>query len=98
LETLLRGLSGEDLGAVMAHELGHLLGSDGHSDSGIMQPRWDQQQAHQIRRGALLFTYDQSKIMRDAARSRMDLHARNFKEQSIVAPDQQTAPESRPAK
>ena len=61
------------LGAVMAHELGHLLlGSNSHSGSGIMQPRWDQQQAQQIRRRALLFTYEQSRIMREEARNRID--------------------------
>jgi hypothetical protein len=87
------------LGCVIAHELGHLLlGSNGHSAAGIMQPRWERQQVQQVMMGALLFTSEQSKLMREAARTRTDLQARNFKEQSKVAPDQQTGSESLPAK
>src|SRR6185295_9273468 len=48
--------------------------------------------------GTLLFTSEQSKFMREAARTRMDLQGRNFDEQSSVAPDQQIGSDSRPAK
>jgi hypothetical protein len=87
------------LGCVIAHEIGHLLlGSNQHSGSGIMQPRWQPSHIRQLMMGGLLFTSEQSTLMREAARTRMDLHARNFKEQSIVAPEQQTGSESRQAK
>ena len=50
------------LGCVIAHELGHLLlGSNSHSDEGIMQPRWDPNQVRQLMMGTLLFTPEQSK-------------------------------------
>ena len=44
------------LGCVMAHELGHLLlGSNSHSDKGIMLPRWEVNQVRQLMMGTLLF-------------------------------------------
>ena len=87
------------LGCILAHELGHLLlGVNRHSGAGIMQPRWEPKQLQQIMMGTLLFTSEQSKFMREAARTRMDLQARNFDEQSSVAPDQQIGSDSRPAK
>ncbi len=59
------------LGCVMAHELGHLLlGSNSHSDNGIMQPRWEVNQVRQLMMGGLLFTPDQSRLMRLEARAR----------------------------
>jgi hypothetical protein len=48
------------LGAVMAHELGHLLlPVVGHSDTGVMQPLFDGADFRQAHRGELLFTADQ---------------------------------------
>jgi len=39
-----RASEGTILGMVVAHELGHLLlGSNSHSDSGIMRPKWQSQ-------------------------------------------------------
>ncbi|MGA8313144.1 MAG: hypothetical protein WB755_24175 [Terriglobales bacterium] len=59
------------LGCVIAHELGHLLlGSNGHSAAGIMQPRWKASQIRQIMMGFLLFTADQSDRIRMEARAR----------------------------
>ena len=53
------------LGCVMAHELGHLLlGSNSHSDRGIMLSRWEVNQVRHLMMGALLFTPEQSKLMR----------------------------------
>jgi hypothetical protein len=53
------------LGAVAAHELGHLLlGTRAHSSSGIMEPRWRRESLHQISMGRLLFTREQSLKMR----------------------------------
>jgi hypothetical protein len=54
------------LGAVCAHELGHLLlGSHAHSLVGIMQPFWKQEALHRIAMGVLTFTPDQQRIMKD---------------------------------
>ena len=65
------------LGGVIAHELGHLLlGTNGHSSTGIMQPRWEPNQVQQLMMGSLLFTPEQSKLMREEARSRMRLQTK----------------------
>jgi hypothetical protein len=62
------------LGCAIAHELGHLLlGSNSHSDAGIMQPRWEPYQFKQLMMGTLLFTTAQSKLMREQAKTRMGL-------------------------
>jgi hypothetical protein len=62
------------LGCAIAHELGHLLlGTNSHSDKGIMQPRWHPTQIQQLMMGALVFTTEQSKLVREQARIRMRL-------------------------
>jgi hypothetical protein len=54
------------LGAVSAHELGHLLlGSNSHSAIGIMEPRWGQQGLRSVGMGRLLFTPEQARSMRN---------------------------------
>ncbi len=54
------------LGAVSAHELGHLLlGSHSHSGIGIMEPRWGQQGLRNVGMGRLLFTPQQARSMRN---------------------------------
>ncbi len=64
------------LGCVIAHELGHLLlGSNSHSGSGIMQPRWERKQIRQAMTGTLLFTPQQAKHIREETESRMRLQA-----------------------
>ncbi len=66
------------LGCAIAHELGHLLlGSNSHSDGGIMQPRWEPYQFRQLMMGTLLFTTAQSKLMREQAQTRSRLRAGN---------------------
>jgi hypothetical protein len=59
------------LGCSVAHEIGHLLlGSNGHSDTGIMQGRWRREQVQEAMRGNLVFTVEQSKVMRAETRRR----------------------------
>jgi hypothetical protein len=66
------------LGCAIAHELGHLLlGTNSHSDAGIMQPRWESNQFRQLMIGNLVFTTEQSKLIREQARTRMRLHMGN---------------------
>jgi hypothetical protein len=52
------------LGAVAAHELGHLLlGSHAHSNMGIMTPRWVGEALRSMNMGRLLFTREQASRM-----------------------------------
>jgi hypothetical protein len=61
-----RNLENDLLGALFAHEIGHLLlGSSSHSPSGIMCPRWRDKELLIISEGALSFLPAQSKAMRD---------------------------------
>jgi hypothetical protein len=53
------------LGHVIAHELGHLLlGSTGHSPTGIMRAQWNLKSMGQLLGGGLLFTAGQSAALR----------------------------------
>jgi hypothetical protein len=53
------------LGAVSAHELGHLLlGSHAHSGVGIMEPRWKTDTVQRIGMGTLMFTPEQARRMK----------------------------------
>ena len=53
------------LGAVSAHELGHLLlGSNSHSGIGIMEPRWGPDGLRRVRMGMLSFTPEQARLMK----------------------------------
>jgi hypothetical protein len=52
------------LGHVISHEIGHLLlGTNSHSASGIMCPRWDREQLGLALAGLLTFNKSQSKQM-----------------------------------
>jgi hypothetical protein len=54
------------LGHVMAHELGHLLlGSNAHTEIGIMRPHWFSEQLRAVERGALFFSPEQARLMRN---------------------------------
>ncbi len=62
------------LGCVIAHEIGHLLlGSNGHSASGIMQPQWERKQVQQAMTGRLLFTPEQTKVIQSETQARTRL-------------------------
>lgn len=53
------------LGAVMAHELGHLLlGINAHSSTGIMRPVWNDDDLVAASKGNLYFTEAQGQILR----------------------------------
>jgi hypothetical protein len=53
------------LGAVAAHEIGHLLlGLGAHSTTGIMSPVWANDAIQLAEKGALLFTPEQARYMR----------------------------------
>lgn len=54
------------LGAICAHELGHLLlGSRSHSTAGIMQAIWKRDALGKIGMGLMLFTGQESRTMRE---------------------------------
>lgn len=60
------------LGHVMAHEIGHLLLKViGHSPSGIMRARWDREALRQVARGDLLFTPQETALIRAEVRERV---------------------------
>ena len=61
---------GQLLGAVSAHELGHLLlGSHAHSLVGIMEPVWKRDALHRIARRNLTFTPEQIRSIRNRLQS-----------------------------
>lgn len=54
------------LGNVVAHEIAHLLlGTNAHSDTGIMRPHWNGRDLASASRGELLFTRAQGQTMRE---------------------------------
>jgi hypothetical protein len=68
--------TGELLGCVIAHELGHLLlGKDSHSATGLMSPVWQDSELRQAAQGNLFFTADQGGRIRSryaAASARLE--------------------------
>ena len=56
----------EILAAVMAHEIGHLLLGPSHSPSGIMSGKWTRDELELTRLGRLLFTPEESALLRTA--------------------------------
>jgi hypothetical protein len=57
--------TGAILGHVIAHEIAHLLlGTSSHSESGIMRARWQTGELMSVLNGQMLFTEEQSQVMR----------------------------------
>jgi hypothetical protein len=60
------------LGHAMAHEIGHvLLGTDGHSPSGVMKANWVGNDRHQMVFKYLSFTTDEANMMREGLHRRV---------------------------
>lgn len=58
------------LGAVIAHELGHLLlPYDSHTSSGLMRAEWDHRQLKDMANGLLAFTPEQAELIRTHVRA-----------------------------
>ena len=56
---------GPILGHVLAHEVAHLLlGTNSHSDAGIMRAQWQRKELLWVDKSELLFTQEQSQVMR----------------------------------
>jgi hypothetical protein len=71
------------LGCVIVHEIGHLLlGSNSHSSSGVMKPRWERKQFRQAMTGILLFTPQQAKHIQAEAQTRMRVQTARIKERA----------------
>ena len=69
------------LGCVMVHEIGHLLlGYNSHSDSGIMQPRWERKQVRQLMMGGLTFNTQQSKRIQAEVQTRINQQTAQVRE------------------
>ena len=76
------------LGCVIAHEVGHLLlGSNSHSGSGVMQPRWEPKQIQQAMMGTLLFTPDQANLIQAETQTRIRLRTACVKKRPTGASD-----------
>jgi hypothetical protein len=76
------------LGCVIAHEVGHLLlGSNSHSGSGVMQPRWEPKQIQQAMMGTLHFTPEQAKLIQAETQMRTRLQTVSLKERPMGAVD-----------
>jgi hypothetical protein len=61
----------EILAAAIAHEIGHLLlGSNSHSATGIMRAKWTRDELELARLGRLLFTPEQSALIRAEVKAR----------------------------
>jgi len=63
----------EILGHIIAHEVGHLLGIDTHSLTGIMRRDWNSKDLRDAACGVFLFTAQQAEVIRTEASRRMGI-------------------------
>lgn len=85
------------LGAVIAHEIGHLLmGSNSHSNSGVMQASWKRKQIRQAVTGTLFFTAEQARLIQAETETRAKLRAaiprRDDRSNASLEPPTNSAP------
>jgi hypothetical protein len=74
------------LGCFIAHEIGHLLlGSNSHSNQGLMQAGWGERQIHQALAGDLFFTPKQAKLVQTEFRMRRSLQTETREPESHSA-------------
>jgi hypothetical protein len=74
----LRASTEKILGAMIAHEIGHiLLNLPSHSAVGIMRGPWDLKDLHDVAYGALLFTPQQAAVVR------AEVSRRNSKQETV---------------
>lgn len=75
------------LGAVAAHEIGHLLlGLRAHSRTGIMSAVWTNDLIQKAERGSLLFTHEQAMCIRKRmGQSELDIDDRRLDQSSVAA-------------
>jgi hypothetical protein len=65
------GIAASLLGHVLAHEIAHILrGSDSHSESGLMKPRWSAAEIRNMVRKPLRFTDMDTLHLLDSVRAR----------------------------
>jgi hypothetical protein len=74
------------LGCIMAHEIGHLLlGTNSHSNSGLMQRTWKRGQIEQALRSGLCFSIEQGKAMEAEAKRRTRTEVATLRKKSDAA-------------
>ena len=56
---------GPVLGAAMAHEIGHLLLDNAHSQTGLMRAHWTKADLQLVQRSELFFTAEQGELIRN---------------------------------
>jgi hypothetical protein len=67
-----QGLQYQILGNTMAHEIGHLLlGSTGHSPTGIMKAKWSREELQPSAIGFLVFTPQQATLIQNDVTNRV---------------------------
>jgi hypothetical protein len=67
-----QGLEYQILGNIMAHEIGHLLlGSTGHSPTGIMKAKWSREELQPSSVGSLVFTPQQATLIQNGVANRV---------------------------